>query len=98
LPSFKGFYSKEVVARVEKDGVEQVCIPKKGRRNEEEEKKEKSIWFKAAQAFRAGIEGTVSVLKRAFGLSRCLREGFEHFTSWVATGVLAHNLVLLSRK
>jgi IS5 family transposase len=93
----KGFYSKDVVAKVELGGVEQVCIPKKGRRNEEEEKKEKSVWFKTMQAFRAGIEGTVSVLKRAFGLKRCLREGFEHFKSWVATGVLAHNLVLLSR-
>ena len=94
----KGFYSKDVVERVERGGVEQVCIPKKGRRNEEEDLKEKSFWFKAAQAFRAGIEGTVSVLKRAFGLSRCLREGFKHFTNWVATGVLAHNLVLLARK
>lgn len=94
----KGFYSKEVVARVEADGVEEVCIPKKGRRNEAEDEQEKSFWFKAGQAFRAGIEGTVSVLKRAFGLHRCLREGFEHFTSWVATGILAHNLVLLARK
>ena len=94
----KGFYAKDVVERIEREGVEAVCIPKKGRRNAEEDVKEKSCWFKAAQAFRAGIEGTISVLKRAFGLSRCLREGFEHFTSWVATGVLAHNLVLLSRK
>jgi len=94
----KGFYAKQTVENVEKMGVEKVCVPKKGRRNEEEEKREKSFWFKAAQAFRAGIEGTVSVLKRAFGLWRCLREGFDHFESWVATGVLAHNLVLLSRR
>ena len=94
----KGFYSKEVLDRVEQSGVEHVCIPKKGKRNAAEDAKEKSTWFKVAQAFRAGIEGTISVLKRVFGLSRCLREGFEHFTSWVATGVLAHNLVLLARK
>ena len=94
----KGFYSRETVEKVEAMGVEKVCVPKKGRRNAEEEKREKSYWFKAAQAFRAGIEGTVSVLKRAFGLWRCLREGFERFESWVATGVLAHNLVLLARK
>jgi IS5 family transposase len=94
----KGFYSKDVLDRIEQSGVEHVCIPKKGKRNAAEDEKEKSTWFKAAQAFRAGIEGTVSVLKRAFGLSRCLREGFEHFASWVATGVLAHNLVLLARK
>jgi IS5 family transposase len=94
----KGFYSKEVVEKVARMGVEKVCVAKKGRRNAEEEKREKSFWFKAAQAFRAGIEGTVSVLKRAFGLWRCLREGFERFESWVATGVLAHNLVLLAKK
>jgi IS5 family transposase len=94
----KGFYAKQTVEKVAAMGVEKVCVPKKGRRNDEEEKREKSFWFKAAQAFRAGIEGTVSVLKRAFGLWRCLREGFERFESWVATGVLAHNLVLLARK
>jgi IS5 family transposase len=94
----KGFYSKQTVENVEKMGVEKVCVPKKGRRNEDEQRREKSFWFKAAQAFRAGIEGTVSVLKRAFGLWRCLREGFARFESWVATGVLAHNLVLLARR
>jgi len=94
----KGFYAKQTVENVEKMGVEKVCVPKKGRRNEDEERREKSFWFKAAQAFRAGIEGTVSVLKRAFGLWRCMREGFARFESWVATGVLAHNLVLLARR
>ena len=94
----KGFYSKESVEKLEGMGVSKVCVAKKGRRNEEEEQREKSFWFKAAQAFRAGIEGTISVLKRAFGLRRCMREGFKRFESWVATGVLAHNLVLLSRR
>jgi IS5 family transposase len=93
----KGFYSQQAVENVVRLGVKRVCVPKKGRRNEEEEKKEHSRWFKLAQAFRAGIEGTISVLKRVFGLWRCLREGWVHFQSWVGTGVLAHNLVLLAR-
>jgi IS5 family transposase len=93
----KGFYSQQVVGDVMGLGVKRVCVPKKGRRNEEEEKKEHSRWFKLAQAFRAGIEGTISVLKGVFGLWRCLREGWAHFQSWVGTGVLAHNLVLLAR-
>ena len=93
----KGFYSQQAVENVVKLGVQRVCVPKKGRRNEEEEKREHSRWFKLAQAFRAGIEGTISVLKRVFGLWRCLREGWVHFQSWVGTGVLAHNLVLLAR-
>ena len=93
----KGFYSAEAVAQTEALGVEQVCVPKKGRRNEQEEKREHSRWFKLGQAFRAGIEGTISVLKRVFGLARCLREGWVHFQSWVGSAVLAHNLVLLAR-
>ena len=92
----KGFYSAEAVARVASQGVEEVCVPKKGRRNEEEEKREHSRWFKQAQAFRAGIEGTISALKRSFGLRRCLRKGWDHFQSLVGTGVLAHNLTLLA--
>lgn len=93
----KGFYSKEAVAAVEALGVKKVCVPKKGKRNEAETRHEHSIWFKLGQAFRAGIEGTISVLKRVFGLKRCLREGFKHFASWVGSGVLAHNLVALAR-
>jgi transposase, IS5 family len=94
----KGFYSPQAVAKAAELGVEKVCVPKKGRRNDEEETREKSRWFKLAQAFRAGIEGTISVLKRVFGWWRCLREGWNHFQSWAGTGVLAHNLVLLARR
>ncbi len=93
----KGFYSQQAVENAVRLGVKRVCVPKKGRRSEEEEEKEHSRWFKLAQAFRAGIEGTISVLKRVFGLGRCLREGWVRFQSWVGTGVLAHNLVLLAR-
>lgn len=53
--------------------------------------------FVALQHFRAGIEGTISVLKRAFGLLRSRYRGFKNFVSNVALGVLCHNLVLLSR-
>ena len=48
------------------------------------------------QRFRAGIEGTISVLKRAFRLGRCLFRGFRHFASAVGLSVVCHNLVLLA--
>jgi IS5 family transposase len=48
------------------------------------------------QAFRAGIEGTISVLKRAFRLARCLFRGFKHFASAVGLSVVCHNLVVLA--
>jgi hypothetical protein len=48
------------------------------------------------QAFRAGIEGTISGLKRAFRLSRCFYRGFKSFASAVGLGVFSHNLIVLA--
>ncbi len=49
------------------------------------------------QKFRAGIEGIISAMKRAVGLSRCLWEGWESFKSYVWSCVVAHNLKIMSR-
>lgn len=48
------------------------------------------------QAFRAGIEGTISRLKRAFRLSRCFFKGFKGFARGVGLQVFAHNLMILA--
>jgi IS5 family transposase len=48
------------------------------------------------QAFRAGIEGTISGLKRAFRLIRCFFRGFRSFSSAVGLGVVCHNLIVLA--
>jgi hypothetical protein len=48
------------------------------------------------QAFRAGIEGTISGLKREFRLIRCYFRGFRSFSSSVGLGVLCHNLIVLA--
>jgi len=48
------------------------------------------------QAFRAGIEGTISCLKRAFRLARCFFRGFNSFASAVGLGVFCHNLIVLA--
>jgi IS5 family transposase len=48
------------------------------------------------QAFRAGIEGTISGLKRAFRLFRCFFRGFKGFTRGVGLGVFCHNLIVLA--
>ena len=50
------------------------------------------------QSFRAGIEGTISVLKRAFRLTRCFFRGFKGFVSAVGWGVFSHNLRILARQ
>lgn len=49
------------------------------------------------QHFRAGIEGSISALKRAFGLLRCPYRGFKSFASHVGLGVFAYNLVVLAK-
>jgi hypothetical protein len=50
------------------------------------------------QAFRAGIEGTISGLKRSFRLARCFYRGFKHFQGVVGLGVFDHNLVVLAQQ
>jgi IS5 family transposase len=50
----------------------------------------------AWQAFRAGIEGTISGLKRAFRLARCYFRTFKSFQSSIGLGVFCHNLIVLS--
>jgi transposase, IS5 family len=48
------------------------------------------------QRFRAGIEGSISVLKRAYRLLRCPYRGFKSFASSIGLSVFCHNLVLLA--
>lgn len=52
-----------------------------------------SVW----QRFRAGIEGSISVLKRAYRLLRCPYRGFKSFAASVGLSIFCHNLVLLAR-
>jgi IS5 family transposase len=52
-----------------------------------------SIW----QQWRAGIEGTISCLKRAFRLARCCFRGFKNFSSAIGSAVFCHNLTILAK-
>ncbi len=52
-----------------------------------------SVW----QQWRAGIEGTISCLKRAFRLARCCFRGFKNFASAIGSAVFCHNLRLLAK-
>jgi IS5 family transposase len=97
LSADKGFYqSMEQIRRLEKD-IATVSIAKKGRRHQEETQRESTEEFIAGQRFRAGAEGSISVLKRAFKLGRCYFKGFKNYAASVGLAVLCHNLVLLTR-
>jgi IS5 family transposase len=96
LAADKGFYeSRDQIKKLSKK-IETVSICKKGRRTEEETQRESTEEFKAGQRFRAGIEGTISVLKRAFKLKRCLFKGFKNYAASLGCAVFCHNLVLLA--
>jgi len=56
-----------------------------------------STGFKLAQKFRAGVEGSISFLKRGLGMTRCLNKGWEHYVATVGATVFAHNLLVLAR-
>jgi IS5 family transposase len=92
----KGYWSEKELEAVF-DKVDVVSIPKKGRRNSAEEEREHDPLFKIAQRFRAGVEGSISFLKRVLRLARCMNKGWEHFVSTVSATVLAHNLLVLAR-
>ena len=49
------------------------------------------------QRFRAGIEGTISVLKRAYRLARSPFRGFKSFAASIGMSIFCHNLVVLAR-
>ncbi len=93
----KGYYeSMARVAELERD-IKVVSIAKQGRRTEEEARREADADFRFAQRFRAGVEGTISYLKRILGLFRCFNRGWEHFVSTIGAAIFAHNLLILTR-
>ena len=91
-----GFASKENLREAKEMGVEDVCFSKK--RGLEVPEMVKSTWvYRKLRDFRAGIEGVISFLKRAFGLDRCTWRGELSFRSYVWSGVLTANLLTLAR-
>jgi IS5 family transposase len=79
----------EEMAEVEKH-VETVAVPGRGLSRA----KIAAFWHH----FRAGIEGSISVLKRAFRLSICMYRGFKSFAAAVGMAVFCHNLTKLVPK
>lgn len=97
LSTDKGFYeSMKQIADLE-ENIPLVSIAKKGRRNQTEYERETTEEFIDGQRFRAGSEGSISVLKRAFKLGKCFFKGFKNYAASVGFAVLSHNLVLLTR-
>jgi len=97
LAADKGYYQSTETLTKLRQKVPVVSIAKKGRRTEQETAIEHDPLFRHAQRFRAGVEGTISFLKRVLRLARCLNKGWKHFVATVAQTVFAHNLLILAR-
>lgn len=97
LTADKGYYKNmETIHALEKR-IEVVSIAKKGSRTPAETERERDPLFRHAQAFRAGVEGSISFLKRMLRLARCFNKSWEHFVTTVGQTVFAHNLLVLAR-
>lgn len=96
--SFDGaFASQDNLAVLKTLGVEDVCFAKK--RGLAVLAMVRSHWvYDKLRRFRAGIESGISLLKRVFGLARCVWKGAGGFHAYVRTAVLAANLLLLARR
>jgi transposase, IS5 family len=58
----------------------------------------RSSWvYKKLRNFRAGIEGTISFLKRVFGLDRCTWRSLPSFKSYVWSSIITFNLLVIAR-
>ena len=92
----KNYYESMQKIREWEEEIDIFAICKKGNRTTDEIAREHGVLFRLAQKFRAGCEGSISVLKRVFGLRRCMNRGFKSFSASIGCTVLCHNLVLLS--
>jgi transposase, IS5 family len=91
-----GFASRENLLSIKEMGVPDVCFAKS--RGLQVNEMVKSTWvYRRLRDFRAGVEGMISYLKRAFGLDRCTWKGHISFGSYVWASVVSANLLTLAR-
>ena len=93
----RGFDHPAARTLCENTGVVELCIPQRGGKlTAAAAATQHSRRFKAGQRYRAGIEGTISVLLRGRGMRRCLLEGPIRFELLVGASVLAANSLRLA--
>lgn len=97
LAADKGFFgSRDKLAELEAT-IPHVSIGKRGKLTVADREREHHPMFRELQKFRAGIEGTISFLKRSLKLTRCLYRSFKTYAATVGCLVFAHNLLVLAR-
>ncbi len=91
-----GFASQENLTALKCFGVEDVAFAKPCGLSIHD--MAKSTWvYKCLRSFRTAIEGTISFLKRCFGLARCTWRSLEGFKTYAWGSVTTANLLMLAR-
>jgi len=91
-----GYASRDNLAEAKACGVTDMAFHKKAGLSIED--MVRSHWvYRKLRNFRAGIEASISCLKRAYGLARCTWRGLDHFNAYVWSSVVAYNLALFAR-
>jgi IS5 family transposase len=93
----KNYYGGPEHLQKWEEQIDEYAVGKKGKRTRSETRREHRSAFQLLQKFRAGCEGSISVLKRVFGLYRCLNRGFKSFAAGIGNIVFCHNLAVVSR-
>jgi IS5 family transposase len=93
----KGYAQSAEQMQALPSSVREVGVARAGRPNDSERQREHAPSFRRAQRFRAGVEGTISFLKRSLGMARCLVKGWPRYAAAVGASLLAHNLLILAR-
>lgn len=91
-----GFTSKANLAAIKAKGVKDVAFSK-ARALQITDMVRSSWVYKKLKDFRAGIEGTISFLKRVFGLDRCTWRSLPSFKSYVWSSLVTFNLLVIAR-
>jgi IS5 family transposase len=93
----RGLYSAPNEKFAKDLGIQHVVLPKRGYKSKQRRELESQEWFVEGRKWHAGVEGRISVLKRAHGLERCLNHGLPGFECWIGWGVIAGNLAVMGR-
>jgi transposase, IS5 family len=91
-----GFASRSNLEALQASGTREACFSKPAGTPIEEQTSTPRV-RRLLKRFRAGIEATVSFLKRSFGLSRCTWSGLTRFRAYCWSSTVAHNLLTIAR-
>jgi IS5 family transposase len=93
----RGVYADNNEKHASNLGVKRIILPKPGYMSKARREHEKQSWFKRGRKWHNGVEGRISVLKRAHGLRRCLDHGRSGFERWVGWSIISGNLGVIGR-